>query len=228
MHKITLIMAYYLNAGMLRRQFEWLDNMPQEIKDQIELIVVDDCSPVPAMFPAAPPIDARLYRTKVDVAWNQDFCRNLAVSQSSTEWLLLTDIDHIVPPETWASILADKLNPHHIYRFSRREPDGTPYKIHPNTWLMTKAMYERAGGYDERFAGYYGTDGDFRDRVQRYAPIVQREEQIIRVGREHVPDASTTTLERKKKEDGEMISKIKRERGDARPVSLSFEWERVV
>jgi hypothetical protein len=30
-----------------------------------------------------------------DIAWNQDACRNLAVSLARTEWVLLTDMDHV-------------------------------------------------------------------------------------------------------------------------------------
>ncbi len=48
-------------------------------------------------------------------------------------------------------------------------PNLTPYKPHPNTWLLTTDLFYRIGGYDERFSGFYGTDGEFRNRVQRTA-----------------------------------------------------------
>jgi hypothetical protein len=32
---------------------------------------------------------------------------------------------------------------------------------------MTRAMYDRIGGYDEALAGNYGTDGDFARRAER-------------------------------------------------------------
>jgi hypothetical protein len=47
-----------------------------------------------------------LYRMGVDVPWNMDACRNLAASQAKTDWLLLTDIDHLVPEKTWRKITA--------------------------------------------------------------------------------------------------------------------------
>jgi len=145
----------------------------------------------------------------------------------------LTDIDHLIQGDTFSQIMSDltSINENCAYRFSRLDyPDLTPYKMHPNSWLMTKELYQKMGGYDERFAGYYGTDGDFRDRLMRHAKIVQLENvDIIRVGREHIPDASTTTYKRKKPEDGVAIRDIKNKRGSkARPHTLTFEWEQVV
>lgn len=223
-------MAYYDNPTMLDIQLKNMAGYCQEIKDHLELIIVDDCSPRwPAKirdigFPVS------LYRTKVDVAWNQDFCRNLGAYHAQGEWLFLTDIDHIIPESTIKYLLEPKtkLKLGVAYRFARRSaPLMMPYKLHPNSWLMSKAFYWQMGGYDERFAGYYGTDGDFRDRINKHTEIIDLPCHIVRIGRETIPDASTTTLVRKSKESGEAIQRIKRERGDAGPRVLTFDWERV-
>lgn len=225
MNRITLCMAYYENPGMLRRQLELLAGLPESLRAQISLIVVDDGSPT---APAAeictgarawlPPAvgglaEARLYRMGVDVAWNMDACRNLAAAEAGTDWVLLTDIDHLIPAKTWNKILTAELRPSVVYKFGRvSEPDLKPYKQHPNTWLMTRAIFDKAGGYDERFAGWYGTDGDFRNRVTAKAPVLNFKEPIIRVPREVTPDASTTTLVRRSPENAAAIERIKAER----------------
>jgi hypothetical protein len=58
-----------------------------------------------------------------------------------------------------------------------------------------------------RFAGYYGTDGDFKERVSWPMPakIKMFKEHIIRVPRTVLADASTTTYLRKQPEDKPMI-----------------------
>lgn len=235
MRRITLCMAYYINAGMLAEQFRRLRALPQEIKDQICVIVVDDGSPDVAAKGEQIGMPLEVYRIGVDVRWNQDAARNIAAHHADTQWLLLTDMDHIVSLSAWKRILDHKLHKTNVYRFSRTtlEANGneTPYKPHPNSWLMTKKMYQLIGGYDERFAGHYGTDAEFRDRVQQTTAIVMLDEHLIRVPRETIPDASTTTYVRKgAPEDSGAIQRIKGERAleeNWKPVRLSFAYKKI-
>jgi hypothetical protein len=224
-------MAYYLNAGMLAAQYAHLASLAPEIKAHLRLIVVDDGSPrdaalAPAIDPGFP-VD--VYRILVDVRWNQDACRNLAADRAQTEWLLLTDMDHLVPEATFAAIMGMKLDAARVYRFARvSAPAMEAYKPHPNSWLLTRALYDRMGGYDEALAGFYGTDADFRDRVNFYSEIVQLKEPLVRVPREIIPDASTTTYERKTEADRIGIPKVRALRGEGwRPLRLSFPWARI-
>jgi hypothetical protein len=87
------------------------------------------------------------------------------------------------------------------------------------------------GGYDERFAGHYGTDADFRDRVSLKANIVTLPQKIIRVPRETIPDASTTTYVRKGDPiDAGAIPRIKAARAAIarwRPKTLSFPYRKI-
>ncbi len=231
--RITQIMSYYDNPTMLKRQLENIASYDPELKEKLELIIIDDCSPRwPATIEVDPGVPVRLFRTLVDIRWNQDFCRNLGAMNAKTDWLLLTDIDHLVPEDTMAGLFKMKdLKRQVAYKFDRvSAPDMQPYKPHPNSWLMTRDFYWVVGGYDERFAGYYGTDGDFRDRINLHTNIVQLPLPIIRVGREVIPDASTTTLERKTPEDGAAIQRIKEQRGsiNVAPVVMSFPWEEIL
>lgn len=236
MNRVTLCLAYYDNPGMLRRQLDHLDDLKVWVQEQLELIVVDDGSPTspaePVFRECTNPVKARLFRMAVDVPWNMDACRNLAVSQSETSWVLLTDIDHLVPEKTWIKILTAGLNPGQAYKFGRvSEPDLQPYKPHPNTWLMTRELFDRAGGYDERLAGWYGTDGDFRDSVQKVAPVISFKEPIVRVPREVTPDASTTSLTRRSPENAAGLDAAKAARNNIknrRPLRNSFPWVQVV
>lgn len=225
-------MAYYDNPTMLKRQLENIASYSQEIKDNLELIVIDDCSPTcPARIEVSPGIPVKLFRMKENIAWNQDACRNIGAYQSNTPWLLLTDIDHLIPEKTMLKLVRGKYREMLAYRFSRvSAPEMQPYKFHPNTWFISMFLYRFIGGYDESYAGYYGTDGDFRSRLEHYTAIQQLPEIIIRVPREVIPDASTTSLVRKSPESAEGISRIKKERGEQwlYPKILSFECEEVI
>ena len=172
MREITLVLPYYENPLMFEKQQELWASYPPELRAHLHVIVVDDCSP---QWPALPHVlhttantvaSFSLYRISVDRRWNWIACRNLAMAKAKTEWRLMTDIDHLLPVETLRRLLGGPLDPKVAYRFSRVDaPDLTPYKTHPNTWLLTGKLFDRVGGYDETFVGLYGTDGDFRRRL---------------------------------------------------------------
>jgi hypothetical protein len=230
MRDLTLIMPYYRNPGMLQRQQQQWRSFSDDLKSRLHVIVVDDGSPKQRASKVVEPTGIasfRLYRTLVDVRWNWLFCRNLGVSEATTGWVLMTDIDHLLPEETLRRILDGPLLEKHVYRFNRVDAPhliANP-KHHPNTWLMTRSMFDRIGGYDERFSGYYGTDGEFRDRAEKTsAAIVMLAEVMIRVPREVIPDASTTTYGRKEQQDRDNVKRIREERGDQRPLRLTFPW----
>jgi hypothetical protein len=229
----TLVMAYYENPGMLREHFKRLNALPLKMLDQLHVVIVDDGSPEhPAEAPARTAVSLQIYRIDVDVRWNQDAARNIGVQHAETNWVLLTDIDHIVPEGTWDVVLNRNWDPDVAYKFGRVSlPELDPYKPHPNSWLMARTLYDRAGGYDERFAGLYGTDGDFRDRVHEHAKEVRMiKEPIIRVPRQVIPDASTTTYLRKQPEDKEGLKRVRAERAaedDKTPKRFSFPYHRV-
>lgn len=227
----TLVMAYYENAAMLALQLATIRALPRELKKALAVIVVDDGSPMAPAKGEDIGCPLLIYRMGLDKPWNQDACRNIGVHHAVTPWVLLTDMDHVVPEATWRPLLLRSHDPDVVYRFSRvSAPDMLPYKPHPNTWFMTKAMYDRIGGYDENYAGFYGTDALFRDQAMAAAPIEMRKDVIIRYPRELVADASTTTLTRKTPENSEGLAQIHaRRRTDPDYVRkhLSFEYSRV-
>jgi len=238
--RLSILMAYYENPTILDRHIAALEALPDELKQSIELVVCDDGSPRwPArLTPKA--LNLQIYRISVDVRWNQDAARNLCARHARADWFLLTDIDHFIPRSTLEAVLDTIPFIRHsdVYRFERMsattahdlEANATPYKPHPNSWLMHRSMFlDRIGGYDERLAGYYGTDADFRDSVKRYARNVGFiTSPLIRVGREIVADASTTTYERKAPEDKKLEMLRKNRPLGWRPLRYQFPYEAVL
>ena len=236
MRDITLILPYYENPSMFELQQDAWSKYPDELRSRLHVIVVDDGSP---KSPALPHVrdsgvaSFRLFRTGVDVRWNWLFCRNLGVSKASTDWIFMTDMDHVMPKKTLAALLSADLDRRNAYRMSRVDaPDLTPYKPHPNTWFMTRELFDKIGGYDERYSGFYGTDGEFRRRVELNAnEIVIMKAVMIRYPREVVADASTTQYGRKEPQDRENVRRITLARAEIpnwRPNRLTFPYEQQV
>lgn len=233
----TLIMAYYDNPQMLNAQLSVLSLMADEVVDNLSIVVVDDGS---QRNPAEPLMKAwksdfkslRLYRIDVDVPWNQDAARNIGVHEAMTDWVLLTDVDHVVPEASWLALMHElKLDPKTAYRFARvSQPGMTPYHQHPNSWAMTCKTFWKVGGYDERLAGNYGTDGDILNRIRLHARLADLKQVLVRYPREVIPDASTTTLARKDPEQKRRINEVitLRNQGGHKPLHFQFPYHRVL
>lgn len=232
---ITIVLPFYRNPGMFALQLERLESFPDKVQRNLRLIVVDDGSPKEKLLaPKHPPsFPLALFRIEVDVRWNWLAARNIGHHHAQTDWVLFTDIDHLIKEKTARRIIDGPLHEGSVYRFSRTNyPNDTPYKPHPNSWLMTRKMFDRTGGYDERFSGHYGTDGMFRDRCAAATKaagggVTILKEVLQRVDRQVLADASTTTYERKAAEDKEAVPRIRAEilaSGDLTPRRLTFPY----
>lgn len=209
MRELTIVLPYFQNPGMLTEQRKIWSSYPVAVRARVHVIVVDDCSPKSLRVSHKAQTyqglaSFRAFRLLEKTRWNWLACRNLGAKMATTEWLLLTDIDHGLPLVTLTRILDGALDPRNVYRFARvdaphRWPYALeacpPYKPHNDTWLMTRSMFfdDRVGGYDERLAGCYGTSGEFKDRVMATARAhVGLVEPVIRYPRSVIPDASTS------------------------------------
>lgn len=226
----TLIMPYYDNPETLAAHIIRWGDWPETLRENIQGIIVDDGSPQsPAetvLKGAALPFPIRLFRIDVDVRWNWLAARNLAFFMAERGWCAVTDIDHIMPPETAHRLVWGAFKHDTIYRFSRREATGEDIAPHPNSWFMTREMYWRIGGHDEALSGYYGTDGEYRRRAAKTAPIRIMADRLIR--EEFVRDSSTTRYLRKQPQDRAVASIVAARGKDWTPKVLSFPWHEVV
>jgi hypothetical protein len=239
--RLTLVYSYYQNAGMLAEQYRVWSHYPESVKAQIAILVVDDATPMPSTpavdvpRPSGLP-DLSIYRVAVDVPWHQDGARNLGAREAVDGWLLLCDIDHVVPVRTLKWLLA-KAQPECFYTFARvnaptllpmLDAHGQP-KPAFNIYACTKATYWQMGGYDEALCGIYGTDGPVRHRLQQAARHVHLDRRpIIRYSRALIPDASTTAFERKGEANDRTRQALYAAGFKNRPVEafmiVGFEW----
>jgi hypothetical protein len=244
MRELTLVLPFFRNQGMLEEQQRVWMAYPEAVRRALHVVIVDDCSPkAHRVHHKGITADGfgslRVYRITKKERWNWLACRNLGATVAQTEWMILTDIDHVIPPESMAGVMQDpSLRGSDAYRFRRvtatrtwpyRADDLPEYKRHNDSWLLTKTLFfspfefradgrylRGISGYDERLSGCYGTSGEFTYRLEATARAIgYRDEVLVRYPREIIADASTppTIYTRKNDPDNE---KDLRKRKDAR------------
>ena len=243
MPDLTLVMPYYDNGEMLALQMLNWSKWPEKRRNRLKVIIVDDGSPNAPAAKVARPADLpelEIYRVKEDRPWHQHAARNLGAHVAPDGWLLMTDMDHVLTDDAARALFKKDLDEGCVYTLDRLESDtglpttdrhGNP-KPHPNSFVLTREMFWRIGGYDEDYCGIYGTDGLFRQRAFKIGCHAHLPVPLVRFWRDIVPDASTTSLPRKEGREPfakERVAVEKKARGETDTVkTLQFEWERVL
>lgn len=232
---VTVVYPYYDQPQWLMKQVEALrhaDDTSLVLQGRLSVIVVDDGSPrwsardTLVKHGQAWGDFLRVFRIQQDIPWNWLAARNIGAHHAAGDWLLLTDLDHRIPQQTLIECTWGRHNTNLIYAFSRREHTGEAIPPHSASFFLTKEMFWKVGGYDETLSGHYGTDGDWRRRCTKTAPMQVLTNELVRY--EYVGDSSTTTYERKKPSDAAAVKRLVAARGDVwRPKVLSFPYAEV-
>jgi Glycosyl transferase family 2 len=232
---VTMIYPYYDNPNFLSRQLQDWRCWPEELRKYVRLIIVDDCSPDTAaisrvrswlMLAGEQPFAyMRIFRIEKDIRWNWLAARNIGAHFAEPGWLLLTDMDHVVTDHAIGWLVNGEHDPGIIYRFSRYEGEKVIHP-HPNSWFMTKKMFWKIGGYDERMSGFYGSDSYYRRRCAATAPIrIMSNVALARY--EHCGDSSTIRYKRKQPEDAALRPLARTLRGPPRVLSFPYHEETI-
>lgn len=164
--KLSVVISVYNSHEIVRRQLIHLKklNLP------FEIIIVDDNS--------TPPIEGAALRTDNKLAWTQGLGRNAGASKATGEYILFTDIDHILSKEA----IEDCLNFTGNKMIFRRqiaildengevkqdketlldwgyEKENLDASVHGNTFCIKKSIFDDLGGYDPKTCtlGYHPT-----------------------------------------------------------------------
>jgi len=205
MNEVTIVMAYYENPGMLRLHLdEWKKYDP--IYGHVRFLIVDDGSTdSPALDVVrkhgACRIDLMLFRVLEDRPWGQDAARNIGMHHAQTDWVLLTDMDHMVNTDQIATLM--RFEPtRKTYYMPNRVCRGEPKHPHPNSFLFHRRDFWDMGGYDEDFVGFYGSDGNFR-KCAKGAGLIEKQMAdfyLYEFTTDEIPDANTRKYSRKEGE----------------------------
>jgi hypothetical protein len=185
MVRLSLVVNVLESYEVVRRQ---LLHLGQLLTPECELILVDDgsspslqetCDSVPK------PFAFRLHCTRDRRPWTQPRARNIGAGLAAAPKLLFFDIDHILTGDLIALCLGypgDKL--HWVRRPAVLDERGLLVTdrevlvahgltdqgegVHANSFLIRREVFDRLGGYDERFCGRYGGDDiDFNTRYDQ-------------------------------------------------------------
>ena len=243
---VTLILPYYRNPHMLQRQLQEWSGYPRNLR----VVIVDDGSPEPALpivrrflgdSVAEPRDNLELYRILVDIPWNRGGARNLGAHVCHTAWFIQADIDHVLPLETFPALLKAPLLRKRAYRFPRfrvgaadatRKKDAIdptakfgPIRPHVDSYLIHRHLWDKVGGYDERFSGHLGGGNEFLKRLELRATVDLLPEPcaLYCYTRDAIPDANDIHLSRA---PGPNKWRRSVAQGGLKLGQLRFQWER--
>lgn len=251
---VTMVIPYYNQPSMLIEQLKTWDSYSHDVRSQMRIIVVDDGSKTPALetlraytFNGLSKLPLQLYRILDDIPWNRGGARNLGSYVADTTWLLHMDIDHVLLPESASNIvkMLPAMRSDVWFRFRRyrygeadetRKKDALPedvrhgeIKPHIDSYLCTKDLYAKVGGYDEDYSGCLGGGSPFLQQMGEVAgpPNIFPLDVSLTVFTRHTCyDASVTTLSRDTSEYARRKKK-KQLTGNTKATNpLRFKWER--
>lgn len=256
--KVTVCVPFYRQPSMLAHQLKVWSSYDDETLEHFNFVVVDDGSPeeaVEVVYEHADPerlMDRlKVYRIGVDVPWNRGMARNLATHVAQSEWIVHVDTDHALPPESAKAMLKADSNPGSWYRFRRfrvgradetRKKDFKKVGLsddaeygeiepHIDSYLCTRELYWRSGGYDEDYSGMLGGGSPFLAELTKVGgkPGLLPSDVYLYVYTRHaIPDSSVFTLDRDTSRYSQ-LRKRKEQEGRTRAVNpLRLPWARVI
>jgi hypothetical protein len=238
--KLTIGFSTYGQPAMLSYWFDRYLEQPAQWRNQVEVVVVDDCGIPPAIVPNKPEI--HLFRIKQDIPWNQPGARNLVAHVAKAPRLMLIDPDMTMEQGMLEKLVTacESLRLGVAFRPILRHVANKVFdRSSPNVHLMMKADFEKIGGYDEDYAGHKGWSDVQLLRVMSSAFVV-RDRTDLWFWFHHgtgtdIPDAQVRTLDRDVKHNRGIHTKkmdFLKKKGWWKFVNslgkrLRFEWEQL-
>ena len=181
---MVIIVAFYQSYGVVARQVKYFNKM--NLPDDIEFIFVDDGSNPPHNIQDYDLKNLRIYHTNEKRPWTQGLARNAGAKLAEGEYLLMTDIDHILSKEAIMAaynFTGDKMIFSRYFGvlledgtfsqdlavleeygadMNRVRRTGLYAAHHDNSFAIKKSTFEMLGGYEAKRCLYGHYAGDRR------------------------------------------------------------------
>jgi len=205
MNKISIVITVLESYSIVERQIKYFKSL--NLPDNIEIIFMDDGSNPPISFPYHGLDNFNIYPTGDTRPWSQACARNRGAEIAQGDYLLMTDIDHILTREAIAAVenfSGDKMrftrsyavldsngkisqDPKTLFRYGLKKSyykrKGLYVGRHTNTFAMKRSIYFEIGGYDEKFCnrpeGGNKGDAPFYWRYKRHCLAGKCEFEVV-------------------------------------------------
>jgi hypothetical protein len=144
--KITKFYTYY-------GQKEMLPLIKEQSDRGVKTVIIDDCS----LEPLQPIEGIDCYRIEQDIKWNMSGAKNLAFHLYDG-WIMHSAMDNLLYASAMLELEKMEREIGEVY-FVQVIIDGVlePMNKNPHdTFIMHKSDFDKIGGFDEDFAGYWG------------------------------------------------------------------------
>lgn len=239
--KFTLLHPFFQHNTTLVKQLACWDQWTPEQKKNVEIIIVDDCSPEPIDLGLLRPhkdLNLSVYKVIDDIFWNTPGVKNLGFTVAQADWVIAADMDIICTRDTltglWNLDYTDDKNQYWPYlNFpSKNHPERLRHP-HVNSYVMNKRVFWELGGYDEDFSGQYGYEDIWFHRVwiDQVHP-----EKVIKIKLPKVafrwlrgsPDSSKTSRLDPLRRSNYYLLKDKEESKTRSTEVLRFKWKKIL
>ena len=175
--KLSIVIAFYNSHGAVARQAKYFAAM--NLPDDIEIVFVDDGSNPPHFLKDYSLKNLKMIHTQDKRPWTQGIARNIGSKLATGEYLLMTDIDHILSkeaimdsyrftgdkmifPRYFAVLLEDgtlsqepkDLEEYGLDMTRLQSKRGLYASVHGNTFCMKKSTFNLLGRYDPKHCLY--------------------------------------------------------------------------
>jgi len=169
---MSIIMTVLESYMIVKRQIKYFKSL--DLPDNIEIIFIDDGSDPPIKHNGQLK-NFNMYPSGDTRPWSQACARNLGAELAKGEYLLMTDIDHILTREAIDAVLdfdGDKMRferafavldrdgkidqrPKTLFRYGLSKNSyrkrGVATRRHSNSFAMRREIYLELGGYPVRY-----------------------------------------------------------------------------
>lgn len=153
--RLSIVYPCYRQQQTLLAHVDRWRSWPKKLVQNLDFIVVDDCSSEPIRVPAVN-LNLRLFRVHDDIIWNYG-AKNLGVQKAHCQWVFLSELDHILSKKNVEDFLQLPWK-RQFYMFHRTGQREFPHRA---TYLFNSRDFWDVNGLDEDFCGAYGHDDTY-------------------------------------------------------------------